>query len=339
MRSKRKIALVAALAVAGALSAVGIALASGSSTVTLKFTPSNLPTSTFQNGGLNVHTHTNYSDVNANPDRAQLNFDNDIKVNTSATPKCTTTGTTMAQAMAAVRSSLIGKGTARRRPARSTSTAASWRSTAGPGRQPDRPAVHPRQRAPPFTISCSTPSSNPQGNTNVLLDGQLKPTHRLGGTDFTNGKQLPFTTSPRSALPLTDFNVGVGREATQARCHDSNHQLNLKTKFTYSQEPRRSTGPRGLLVGSLESPGSQSRQDRERGGICRPSRVLGLPCLARSRTTPDPPHAGRTARRHPLNRRAMVRVPLRFRSLIRGYGPQGHRGGRDAAPVQGGLEI
>src|SRR5690348_1505774 len=106
MRSKRRVAVVLALAAAGSLAVAGIAYAAISSTVSLKFTPSNLPTTTFQNGALNVHTHTNYSDVGSQyTDQAQLNFDNDIKVNTSAKPKCNKSnisGTkTMAQAMAA----------------------------------------------------------------------------------------------------------------------------------------------------------------------------------------------------------------------------------------------
>ena len=87
MRSKRRVAAVLALAAAGSLAVAGIAYAAISSTVTFKFTPSNVPTTHLpERWAINVHTHTNYSDVNSQyTDRAQLNFDNDFKVNTAAT--------------------------------------------------------------------------------------------------------------------------------------------------------------------------------------------------------------------------------------------------------------
>ena len=242
MRSKRRIAVLLALATAGALAVAGIAYAT-SSTVTVHFTPSNVPTSTYQNGAINVHTHTNYTNVNSNfTDKAQLNFDNDIKVNIGATAKCNKTqisGTkTMAQAMAACGSKLIGKGTA---------TAAAGANTVhacvlafnGAGTGGHVLLFTRANAAPPFTINCSNPSSNTSGNTNVLLDGKLSANPSSLGTDFANGKQLLFSgIHAASPLPLTDFNVTVGKPTVgnyvSARCHDSNHQWNLKTKFTYS---------------------------------------------------------------------------------------------------------
>jgi hypothetical protein len=225
------------------LAVAGIAYAT-SSTVTVKFTPSNVPTSTYQNGAINVHTHTNYSNVNSNfTDKAQLNFDNDFKVNVSATPKCNKTqisGTkTMAQAMAACGSKLIGKGTA---------TAAAGANTVhacvlafnGSGTGQGHVLLFTRANAaPPFTIDCSNPSSNTNGNTNVLLDGVLSTNPSSLGSDYANGKQLLFTgIHAASPLPLTDFNVTVGKPTVgnyiSARCHDGDHKWNLKTKFTYN---------------------------------------------------------------------------------------------------------
>ena len=241
MRSKRRIAAVLTLATAGALAVAGIAYAT-SSTVSFKFTPSNVPTSTFQNGALNLHTHTNYSNTSSQfTDKAQLNFDNDIKVNIGATAKCNKTqisGTkTMAQAMAACGSKLIGKGTA---------TAAAGANTVhacvlafnGSGTGGHVLLFTRANAAPPFTINCSSPSSNTSGNTNVLLDGKYSTNPSSLGTDFANGKQLLFSgIHAASPLPLTDFNVTVGKPTVgnyvSARCHDSNHQWNLKTKFTY----------------------------------------------------------------------------------------------------------
>jgi hypothetical protein len=245
MRSKRRIAAVLTLATAGALAVAGIAYAT-SSTVTMHFSPSNVPTSTYQAGQINVHTHTNYTNVNSNfTDKAQLNFDNDFKVNTSARPKCDKTkisGTkTMKQAMAACGSALIGKGTA---------TAAAGANTVhacvlafnGSGTGGHVLLFTRANAAPPFTIDCSNPSSNTAGNTNVLLDGKYSANPSSLGGDYANGKQLLFSgIHAASPLPLTDFNVTVGKPTVSnagnyvsARCHDGNHQWNLKTKFTYN---------------------------------------------------------------------------------------------------------
>jgi len=242
MRSKRRIAAVLTLATVGALAVAGIAYAT-SSTVSFKFTPSNVPTTTFQNGGLNIHTHTNYTNVNSNfTDKAQLNFDNDIKVNIGATAKCNKTqisGTkTMAQAMAACGSKLIGKGTA---------TAAAGANTVhacvlafnGSGTGGHVLLFTRANAAPPFTIDCSNPSSNTNGNTNVLLDGKYSANPTSLGGDFSGGKQLLFSgIHAASPLPLTDFNVTVGKPTVgnyvSARCHDTDHKWNLKTKFTYN---------------------------------------------------------------------------------------------------------
>jgi hypothetical protein len=241
MRSKRRIAVVLALATAGALAVAGIAYAT-SSTVTVHFTPSNVPTSTYQNGTINVHTHTNYTNANSNfTDKAQLNFDNDFKVNTGATPKCNKSqigGTkTMKQAMAACGSKLIGKGTATAQ-AGVNVVHACVLAFNGAGTGGHVLLFTRANAAPPFTINCSNPSSNTSGNTNVLLDGKLSANPSSLGSDFANGKQLLFTgIHAASPLPLTDFNVTVGKPTVgnyiSARCHDGNHQWNLKTKFTY----------------------------------------------------------------------------------------------------------
>ena len=74
---------------------------------------------TFKSGKLNVHTHTNYTAPKTDTTRAQLYFDNDIKFNTTAAPKCNTASAaymnakTLKQAMAACGSALVGTGTAK----------------------------------------------------------------------------------------------------------------------------------------------------------------------------------------------------------------------------------
>ncbi len=93
--------------------------------------------------------------------------------------------------------------------------------------------------SPPFTISCANPGSNTQGNTNVLLDGLYAANPTSLGGDYSGGKQLTFAgIHAASPLPLTDFNVTVGKPHSgnyvAARCADTNKVWNMKTKFTYN---------------------------------------------------------------------------------------------------------
>jgi hypothetical protein len=242
MRSKRRVTVILALAAALSLAVAGIAYAAITSTVSFKFSPNTgVPKTSFKAGKINVHTHTNYSDVNSQwTDRAQLYFDSDFKVNTAALGKCnksSISGTkTMQQAMSACGSKLIGTGTA---------TAAAGVNTVhacvlafnGSGTGGHVLLFTRANAAPPFTINCSNPSSNTQGNTNVLLDGALKAANKPG-----YGKLLDFTgIHAASPLPLTDFNVTVGKgvapNATNyisAKCSHSPKVWKLQTKFTYS---------------------------------------------------------------------------------------------------------
>ncbi len=243
MRSKRRIGVIGALAVAAALSVVGIALASGSSTVTLNFSPSNLPTTSFQSGKLTVHTHTNYTNPgNANPGgatkRAQLYFDDDGKVNPSATPKCTPTGGDLANAMSQCANSLIGTGTAQASANGAFNINGCVLAFNGQpvGGNPTVVLFTRVNVTNPSTITCGSPASNHQGNTTIILNGQLKANSTFGGADLTGGKQLDVNNiTSVAAFPLTDFNVGIQKGSyVQARCHDTDHKLNLQTKFTYN---------------------------------------------------------------------------------------------------------
>jgi len=243
MRIKRRSAVILALATAGALAVAGVAFATGNSTATFKFTPSNVPTTAFQAGQINVHTHTTYTGT-TQTDQAKLNFDNDFKVNTSATPKCNKANIQgqidMAAAMAACGNALIGKGTALAQAGPNTIHACVLVFN-GTGTGGHVLLFTRANSAPPFTISCTNPGSNHNGNTTVLLDGALSANPTSLGADFTGGKQLLFKNiTQNSPFPLTDFNVTIGKPTVpaagnyiSARCHDSNHQWNLKTTFTY----------------------------------------------------------------------------------------------------------
>jgi len=243
MRIKRRSAVILALATAGALAVAGVAFATGNSTATFKFTPSNVPTTAFQAGQINVHTHTTYTGT-TQTDQAKLNFDNDFKVNTSATPKCNKANIQgqidMAAAMAACKNALIGLGTATAQAGPNTIHACVLAFN-GSGTGGHVLLFTRANSAPPFTISCANPGSNHNGNTTVLLDGVYSANPTSLGADFTGGKQLLFSNiTQNSPFPLTDFNVTVGvpkvanaGNYVSARCHDSNHQWNLKTTFTY----------------------------------------------------------------------------------------------------------
>jgi hypothetical protein len=243
MHISRRYAVAFALAVAGVLAITGFALAAGHSTATFKFSPSNVPKRTFQKGTIHIHTHTMYTGT-TQTDRAQLNFDDDFKINPKAAPKCAQSkisGTkTMAQAMRACGGALIGKGTAQAKAGVNTVHACVLAFNGKlKNRQPTVLLFTRAQAAPPFTIKCARPKHNTKGNTNVLLRGVFKKS-KLGG-DF--GKVLDFNNiAAASPLPLTDFSVTAQRgNYVSARCHDGNHKWNLKTKFTYTHPNRSQT--------------------------------------------------------------------------------------------------
>jgi hypothetical protein len=263
-RLKSRVAVVLALGTAAALAVPGIAMAAGNSTVAVNFTPSNLPTNSFQSGLLNVHTHTTYTNPgNANPggatQRAQLYFDDDFRINTGAAPKCNPSSLsgnlTMAQAMAACGSSKISSGT--------TSTAQATANGAflvngcvlvfngqGSGSEVLLFTRVNVASPPDNNITCANPSTNTQGNTSILLKGDLKANPSSVGGDFTDpnncsgavrkGCQLDVNNIPATAaLPLTDFNAYLQKgNFVQARCHDtaepSASRLDLRVKFTYN---------------------------------------------------------------------------------------------------------
>jgi len=251
MRNRKRYGVVLALAATAAMALVAVAMAApdgNSSSITgSKFTPSKLPQTTFKNGALFVHTHTNYAHPgNATAggyvNRAQLYFDDDGKLNTTGIPTCDKTnisGTkTMKQAMAACGTALVGKGKATAFAGANVVHACvllfnGKKNSAG---QPTNLVFTRANAAPPFTIDCSNPSNNTAGNTNVLLVGTIKSNPSTLGGDFSGGKMVDYPNiQAASPLPLTDFQVTVQRGGfISARCHDTDHKLNFKGKFTYS---------------------------------------------------------------------------------------------------------
>jgi hypothetical protein len=234
----RRSAIVTALAIAGALGVAGIALGAGDSTATLEFGPDRVPKDTYRKGSLFVHTHTDYT-LATKTSRAQLNFDDDIKLNTQGVPRCDASDVsgnqTLQQAMNNCGTARVGSGRAEANLATPgdvkgcvlTFNAQDGNPSVG-GNQPGI-LLFTRLKFPPIgTFSCANPASNGGGDVTVLLQGALK------GASGDFGTQLDVNNIPQT-LALSDFMVTVKRGSyVSARCHDADRRWNLRTKFTYT---------------------------------------------------------------------------------------------------------
>jgi hypothetical protein len=232
MRMGRWGAIVSALAIAAVLALAGIATGSGSSIATFQFTPTAVPKTTFQKGKLSVHTHTNYTGGTAT-DRAQLSFDDDLKIDTDGIPRCNPSmisgNISLKLAMARCGDARVGTGRAQANAAvpgdaKGCVLAFNGRPSAG------RPTLLLFTRVQAVgSIDCSNPANNTNGNVSVLLSGLI----RSASGDF--GAQLDVNNITTVAtLPLSDFRVTVERgNYVSARCNDANREWNLRTRFTY----------------------------------------------------------------------------------------------------------
>ena len=268
MRIKRRLTVVVALAAATALGAVGVALgAAAHSTVSFSVAPKTGLGATGKPVKLTVHTHTNYPDVGpTKTTRAQLYFDKNIVFNPSAMPKCAATSVsgniTMAQAMAACGTKLVGTGTAQANFVAAGDVKgcvlafnALDADSSKSGNQPGI-LLYTRLKLPPVgTFNCANPSSNGGGDVPVLLKAPLagnptstNPGGTLPAANFSGGKWLDFNNIPQN-LPLSDFNVQTGKGAAgtnltgtkanyiRAKCTSRAGKKNwkMRTIFTYNQ--------------------------------------------------------------------------------------------------------
>jgi hypothetical protein len=229
MRSKRRLAAVLALATAVVLGAVGVAQAiNANSTVSFTVTPKTALGSTPKPVKLFVHTHTNYTVSGTKTTRAKLYFDKNFSFSPSAVPTCPTasvSGTlTMAQAMAACGTKLVGTGTAQANLASPGDTHGCVLAFNAQDGNPDVAGNQPgillfTRLQVPGTINCSNPASNSNGNGTVLLQAPLAtnpasttPGGSLPAAFYQGGKWLDFNHIPQ-ALPLSDFQVTTGKGA------------------------------------------------------------------------------------------------------------------------------
>jgi hypothetical protein len=249
MRIRMRYAVPLALAAVAAVALAGIAVAApDGNTSSLQgsgIKPTTLPRLTYKNAALIVHTHATYAHPGiaaqgGYTDHAQLYFDNDGKLNTTGIPRCDKSSVsgniTMKQAMAACGTSKVGAGTAAALLSTSTvhGCAIVFNGKPNAAGQPTDLIFTRFQVSVPSSISCANPASNTSGNASVLLVGTVKPNPSSLGPDFSGGKMLDVPNIPRT-LPLSDYNVTTQRGSyIQARCHDADHRLNIKGKFTYS---------------------------------------------------------------------------------------------------------
>jgi hypothetical protein len=263
MRIRKRSAVLLGLATAGALATAGIAWAAGYTTVTMDFSPSALapPGTGYTSGKLSIHTHTSYTNPgNSIPggalSRAQVYWDDDIRFNTDAVPKCplsSISGKNMQQAMAACGTSLVGSGTVKAMVTddpNSPGEAPGYfvngclRVFNGQGPTSELLLYARTQVSDPSTISCST--NGTQGNFTRVFQGDLTANPGTAGADFADpdncsapirlGCQLDVPNIDGIALiPLTEVNMNIQKgNFVAARCDDTPLQLNLKAMFTYN---------------------------------------------------------------------------------------------------------
>jgi hypothetical protein len=233
MRIRRRYAVVLALAAAGALAVTGIAMAASSSTFSFKFAPSTAPKKTYKAGSLFTNLVTHYTAPADAVNRTQIYLDKNYKINPKAAGTCSQSqlsSKTMAQAMSACKSALVGTGKAQAQASFGTVQACVLLFNGKPQNGNPTLQVFTRANAVPNSkITCTNPSSNNQGNATVLLTGVLKPATGLYGKvlDVNNiSKSSPF--------PLTVYTTTIKKgNYISARCASATKTWNMQITWTY----------------------------------------------------------------------------------------------------------
>ena len=235
MRIRRRYAVVLALVAAGAMAVAGVAMAASSSTFTFSVSPSKVPKKNFQAAGLTTDLRTHYTKPADAVDRTQIYLDKNFKIDPSQAKKCASSqlsNKTMAQAMAACKKALVGKGaaTAQGPPAIGTIKACVLLFNGKPaGGKPTLQVLTRAQATPNSQISCANPSSNNQGNATVLLQGVLKPATGLYSKVLDVSK-----ITQKSPFPLEIFRTTIKKgKYFSARCKAANKTWNMQVTWTY----------------------------------------------------------------------------------------------------------
>jgi hypothetical protein len=256
---------VLALATAGALAVTGIALAAGSSRVqTFSFEPSN-PHGVFTPGHLAFVTRTDYTLATDTMTRIQLLLDDDFQFSPNSVPKCNPADIsgdmTMQEALqqcgpaaGAAKNAWLWAATATYSNGKATFDLGLEFPTAcvlvfnGSGSTSEvllfiRMKVD--QAAGP--INCDDPTTNTDGDSNFLVQGDLKANPAIGA-DYTDpdncsapdprrGCQIDLNNVSNGPIRLVHLNFRLNRGSyLRARCVDppaGNRQWNLRATFTY----------------------------------------------------------------------------------------------------------
>jgi hypothetical protein len=233
MRSRRIYLPILGAAAAIAIALTGIAMAASTSTFTFKTNPSTAPKNTYKSGSLFTDLQTSYTTPADPVQRTQIYLDKNFKVDPSAAAKCSSSqlsSKTMAQAMAACKNALVGKGTAQAQATFGKVQACVLLFNGKPQSGNPTLLVFTRAAAVPNShITCSDPSHNNQGNATVLLTGVYRSATGLYGKvlDVNNITQA-------SPFPLTRYVTTVkhGNYAS-ARCHAADKTWHVQITWTY----------------------------------------------------------------------------------------------------------
>jgi len=245
MGIRKRSAVLLALAAVGVIAVAGIAIAAPTSSFTFSFAPSNVPAATYQNGALSTDLKTTYTNPgNNNPggavERTQIYLEKNWKINPAAATKCSSSqlsGKTMAQAMAACKTALVGTGTA-------TATANGLFTINGcvllfngqpQSGLPTLKVFTRVQASNPSNITCGSPATNNQGNATVLLNGVFKPATGL----YSKVLDVDHITQAAS-FPLTEFKTTVKHGSyASARCAAVDHLWHMQVTWTYNNATKK----------------------------------------------------------------------------------------------------
>jgi hypothetical protein len=261
---RRRLAVVLALATAGALAVTGIALAAASSSATFSFSPTD-PHGLFTSGRFSFGTNTNYTDLTSTTTRIQLQFDDDFQFNPDSFPKCNPAdisgNITMQEALQACGPAAGAAQNAWLWPTASNFSNgkalfnfASQSAPAcvlvfnGSGSTSEVLLFVRVLLEGTAPIDCGGPTTNTDGDSSFLVQGDLKANPAIGG-DYTDpdncsapdprrGCQIDLNNVSNGPIRLANQNVRIFRaNYVRARCVDppaGNRQWNLRITFTYA---------------------------------------------------------------------------------------------------------
>jgi hypothetical protein len=233
MRFRRTYLAALAVAAVGALVVAGIAMAASSSTFTFKASPSKAPKNRYQAGSLFTDLITTYTTPADPVERTQIYLDRYFRVNPKAAAKCSSnqlSNKTMAQAMAACKKALVGRGKAQAQAPFGKVNACvllfNGRPQAG---KPTLKVFTRAQATPNSQIDCTSPATNNQGNATVLLNGVFKKAFGKYGKVLDVQK-----ITQASPFPLTRYTTTVKRGSyASAKCAAANKTWHMKITWTY----------------------------------------------------------------------------------------------------------